>query len=355
MEIVNVNQIILTMKNYKITIPEPCHENWQKMTPNEKGRFCASCSKTVVDFTKKSTEEIQEYLIRNKEKRVCGHFYKKQLDAIVIQLPDTVFKSNLSFQKLFVLTLLITMGTTLFSCSTEQKTQKIEKVMLIDSITKVEKSIDSLTIFNPKKSEIKTSCETKTVTNEEVFVVGGLPKPEEIEVAEDGEVILEVTGEVDETNYIDNIDEVSKLLENLKEDDEIEPVMGVITPPEKKMKEFHSFHFVDKQPRFKGVVKRANETWLENFNRKMNEFVTKNFDFSTTENLGLSEGKKRMFIRITIDSLGNVTTIETRAPHPFLKEELKKLFEKLPRFIPGKHKGKNVSVRYTIPITFMVE
>ncbi|WP_442264824.1 energy transducer TonB [Tenacibaculum sp. ZS6-P6] len=342
------------MKNYKITIPEPCHENWQKMTPNEKGRFCASCSKTVVDFTKKSTKEIQEYLTENKGKRVCGHFYRKQLDSIVIQLPDTVFNTNLSFQKLFFLALFIAMGTTLFSCKTEQKTQKIEKVMLIDSITKIEKTIDSLTVFNPKDSAMKTSCETKTVTNEEVPVVGGLPKPEEIEIVEEGEVIVEVMGDIIEEEVID-IGGVPIVENYVERRDGIEPVMGDLITEEKKVQEFHSFRFVDKQPRFKGVVKRANETWEKNFERKMNEFVTKNFDFSTIENLGLSEGKKKMLTQITIDSLGNVSKIETRAPHPLLKEELKKQFEKLPRFIPGKHNGKNVSVRYIIPITFMVE
>ncbi len=339
------------MKNYRITIPKPCHEDWQKMTPNEKGRFCASCTKTVVDFTKKSTKEIQEYLTENKGKRVCGHFYRKQLDSIVIQLPDTVFNTNLSFQKLFFLALLIVMGTTLFSCKTEQKTQKIEKVMLIDSITKVEKTIDSLAVFNPKDS-LKTKptfCPSPPEKKDDVVILGDLPIPES------GEIVVETTGDVVEINYVERIDEVSKLIDNLKEEDEIEPVVGIITPAEENKEKFYSFRFVDKQPRFKGVVKRANETWEKNFERKINEFVIKNFDFSTTENLGLSEGKKKMFTQITIDTLGNVTNIETRAPHPTLKEELKKLFEKLPRFIPGKHNGKNVSIRYIIPITFMVE
>ncbi|WP_299678161.1 hypothetical protein [uncultured Tenacibaculum sp.] len=326
------------MKNYKITIPEPCHENWQKMTPNDKGRFCASCSKTVVDFTKKSTKEIQEYLTENKGKRVCGHFYRKQLDSIVIQLPDTVFNTNLSFQKLFFLALLIAMGTTLFSCKTEHKTQKIEKITLIDSLTKVEKTIDSLAVFNPKDS-LKTKptfCPSPPEKKDDLIILGDLP------IIDNGEIVIETTGDVVDTNYVER-------------SDEIEPVVGIITPAEENKEKFYSFRFVEKQPKFKGVVKRANETWEKNFERKMNEFVKKNFDFSTTQNLGLSQGKKRMYARITIDSSGIVTNIETRAPHPSLKEELKKLFEKLPRFISGKHNGKNVSVRYTIPITFIVE
>ena len=93
------------MKNYKLRIPKPCHENWNKMTPAEKGRLCKTCAKTVVDFTKKSSTEIKEYLIENKSERVCGHFYRKQLDSIVIQLPETTFHQQLSFQKLFLLSL----------------------------------------------------------------------------------------------------------------------------------------------------------------------------------------------------------------------------------------------------------
>jgi hypothetical protein len=38
-------------KKFQLQIPEPCHEDWNKMTPVHKGRFCDSCEKAVVDFT----------------------------------------------------------------------------------------------------------------------------------------------------------------------------------------------------------------------------------------------------------------------------------------------------------------
>ncbi|HET6993111.1 MAG TPA: hypothetical protein VFJ43_17385 [Bacteroidia bacterium] len=41
-----------------IEVQEPCHENWQNMSPQarkdsfgEKGRHCDKCCKTVFDFT----------------------------------------------------------------------------------------------------------------------------------------------------------------------------------------------------------------------------------------------------------------------------------------------------------------
>jgi len=64
--------------NYKIE--EPCHEDWDQMKPEAKGRFCDSCSKTVVDFSSMSDFSIVNYLENNKNQSVCGRFEEKQLD-----------------------------------------------------------------------------------------------------------------------------------------------------------------------------------------------------------------------------------------------------------------------------------
>lgn len=62
-----------------IAIPEPCHENWQAMTPNEQGRHCMSCQKTVVDFTFMSDQEILHH-ISTASSHICGRFDNNQLN-----------------------------------------------------------------------------------------------------------------------------------------------------------------------------------------------------------------------------------------------------------------------------------
>ena len=73
---------LLLRNNINISIPKPCHENWEAMTPAEKGRFCSVCSKTVLDFTKASDKEIISYL--NNNKNACGRFNNYQLNRDLI-------------------------------------------------------------------------------------------------------------------------------------------------------------------------------------------------------------------------------------------------------------------------------
>lgn len=120
-------------RKYRITIPEPCTENWDKMIPNKEGRFCLSCSKTVIDFTSMLPEEIQHFFTQNQNKSICGKIKKSQLESITIQIPSRVFYTQTYFHKIFLLALFISMGTTLFSCQDKDgNKQKIEKIEIIE-------------------------------------------------------------------------------------------------------------------------------------------------------------------------------------------------------------------------------
>ncbi len=131
----------------KISIPEPCHENWGAMTPNEQGRFCGSCQKTVIDFTHFSAEDIQNYFTKHYGQKVCGRFKKQQLNPIDIQIPSTVF-SQMSASRKFALALLLVFGTTLFSCTDNNgQPATLGEVKLIDTVktkedtTKIENQV----------------------------------------------------------------------------------------------------------------------------------------------------------------------------------------------------------------------
>lgn len=132
---------------FKISIPKPCHEDWDKMTPDETGRFCSVCVKTVVDFTTMLPYEIQHFFIQNQNKSICGRIRKSQLDSITIQIPHTVLYTQTQYHKMFLLALFIAMGTTLFSCSDKNgDKQKINKVEVIEDHSEKNRTTIGLTL-----------------------------------------------------------------------------------------------------------------------------------------------------------------------------------------------------------------
>jgi len=63
------------------------------MTPNEKGRFCQSCQKSVVDIQSWSDEKLLNFLSESKGK-ACIKASKHQLDRPLIHAPSSRLKWN---------------------------------------------------------------------------------------------------------------------------------------------------------------------------------------------------------------------------------------------------------------------
>ena len=293
--------------NYSISIPKPCHEDWSKMTPNEKGRFCQSCSKTVVDFSKMNVEEIQDYIHKNKNERICGHINQNQLNAINLKIPEAVFNQNLSFHRLFLLALLFSMGMTLFNCSDENGlTKKIETIEII------EKTMDSSLIKNIQLTDTITKSNAKQIDSAKVKAI---EPPLPIIMGD----IVQIEGEV-EIHY----------------------------------KEPYAYNYVDEKPEFLNTPTHlSDDEKRAYFHKEIKAIIDENFK-TDQENLGL-KGKQRIYCQFTINKNGVLENLEIKAPHPSYEDETKRVFKLFPKFVPAKHKSENVSVMFTLPIAFVIE
>ncbi len=115
----------------KISIPSPCHEDWNKMTHDKTGRHCSSCAKSVVDFTSMSDDEVKHFFLNKKEdERVCGRFKQTQLHRIVVELPQNIFSIQMPLWKKFLAACLVVFSTTLFSCETKMNGTTVGDIVI---------------------------------------------------------------------------------------------------------------------------------------------------------------------------------------------------------------------------------
>ncbi|WP_343795081.1 energy transducer TonB [Gaetbulibacter jejuensis] len=302
--------------HYSISIPKPCHENWLKMTPNEKGRFCQSCSKTVVDFTNMTTDDIQDFIHNNKHQRICGHIKQSQLDTINLKVSQSVFDQTLSFHKMFLLALLLAMGTTIFSCADEKgNTKKIESIELIDTKTD---TIEKMGEIDTDVEQILNETLEKTSKKDSTEITAPPFCP-----------IPNVTGE---------IIEVEEQMED--EEDVTDIVVGMI---------------INSHPQFPNTPDSLSiQGQKEYLNKQLREFIEKNFDIENAKKAGLS-GKQRIHVQFTIDEQGTTKDIKVRSPHPYFDKEATRVMKLLPQFIPAKQRDKNIASVYYLPIIFDIK
>lgn len=139
----------------KISIPTPCHEDWEKMTPDQTGRHCSACAKSVIDFTNMSDEEVKHFFINKKEdERICGRFKQTQLHRIVVELPPNIFNMRIAYWKKFLAACLLVFSTTLFSCETKIRGKVQAQIGISNSGTEEQKKSGWVGMTYVKTSEI---------------------------------------------------------------------------------------------------------------------------------------------------------------------------------------------------------
>lgn len=138
--------------HFRISIDNPCTENWDTMNPNEIGRFCTSCSKSVVDFTGQTDFQIKNYLIEHKGQEVCGRLTNLQLNRIVITFDQSLLYSTIPFWQKFLMILLVCFGSDILGydfCFSQEFNQ--------DSLGKQTEMVDS--VMAVKTDSMTVNCE----------------------------------------------------------------------------------------------------------------------------------------------------------------------------------------------------
>lgn len=112
---------------------------------------------------------------------------------------------------------------------------------------------------------------------------------------------------------------------------------------------------VEEVPLFPGCEGLAsNKERIDCFSSKLNKLISKNFNSSLGAEFGL-EGIQRINLVFKIDKQGKITDIKTRAPHPALAKEARRVINLVPQLKPGKQNNKEVEVLFAKPILFKVD
>jgi len=166
------------------------------------------------------------------------------------------------------------------------------------------------------------------------------PAPERIEIVADKmeieESVLQST-ETDESEAIKTI-----------EMDEIEEIIE-----EEVLEKDIPFAIIEEAPIFPGCTgsKAQKRQCLQD---KIKIHINKKFRTQIAQDIGLSSGKKKVYVQFTIDKNGEITNVKARGPHARLEKEAIRVVKLLPKMKPGLQRTRPVRVSYTLPITLLV-
>ncbi|TDP03694.1 energy transducer TonB [Flavobacterium sp. 245] len=304
------------MKN-KITIPEPCHENWDEMTPKDNGRFCMSCSKTVVDFTSMMPDEVRHYFVQNQNEKICGRFRKSQLDTITIQIPRRVLYTQTQYHKMFLLALFIAMGTTLFSCQDKDGNKK-----KIDTIEVVE---DTDKNQNEKLKQIPPPPPPPLEKN------ANHENSEKLHKMISGEVIPENRA----TNDVKSKNKKAKLYSSA------EKISCEKTAKQDSIVEEDNTFYM-------GAAIETTASYPDGIENFYHSFLK---EFELPEEVEIP--KTPIIVSFVIGKDGSLSSFDfPKNTDPKIKTEIIRALKKLPNWEPGTQNGKKTRIKYSMPIAF---
>ncbi len=119
--------------------------------------------------------------------------------------------------------------------------------------------------------------------------------------------------------------------------------------------DFVKFSEVQSIPQFKACLKASDTQKINCFNERMGSHIQRNFNYPEAAAAQNIEGK--VWVRFIIGKDGKVSNFKVKGPKngQLLEQEAQRMVSKLPKFIPGKHNGKDANVEYYIPIKFSLQ
>ncbi len=294
------------------SIKNPCAADWDKMKIGVNSRFCGSCEKNVVDFTKKSREEILEYLILNRQTKTCGHFYRHQLDyadedfmVTVTALAEKQKDPRLS------LAILIFGSMVMSGCDSPVPHTNNSSIELLekDTVEWVDKT---------QEIDSNMACENKNT---------GATKNKPQQTTPNLNTIETTLGDT----YI-----------------EIDAIEGLVTMgdvdfvPKDSIDKPLPFLALETQPEFPGG------------HDSLQLFIAQNTTYPIKAKKAKEEGK--VYVSFIIDREGKVKNPKiVRGISPTLDSVALHTISKLPQWKPGENRGKKVEAEFTIPVNFKLK
>lgn len=185
--------ILTETDHMKISIPKPCQENWNDMTPENQGVFCKVCSKVVVDFSNMSDEEVIRYFENKKQEKTCGRFRLSQLSPYELKINLREVAAHRSFPKIFAAAFFIIFSS-MFVCKSD--TGEPMQIHIVTSDVMDSASLVLKTDTAPELIDTTASTKGNIIETTPVMVGGAVAITEAVPVIDEmltGDTVINPT------------------------------------------------------------------------------------------------------------------------------------------------------------------
>ena len=158
------------------------------------------------------------------------------------------------------------------------------------------------------------------------------PPPPEIEIVEDEEIIEEEPEIIDEIVEEETVVEIDEVIP----DEPVEDIEEVV------FEEPDNFTVVEYMPSFPGG------------DAELYKYLSKNIKYPKIAKQNGLEGK--VFVQFVVNEDGSITDVQVmRDVGGGTGAEAVRVIKSMPKWTPGKQRGKPVKVRYTVPVNFKLQ